>query len=34
MMTSHADPRILVAEPDDTIRLFLTDNLAALLPDE
>jgi DNA-binding response OmpR family regulator len=28
-MTSHADARILVAEPDDTIRLFLTDNLAA-----
>jgi len=28
-MTSHADARILVAEPDETIRLFLTDNLAA-----
>jgi len=28
-MTGHADARILVAEPDDTIRLFLTDNLAA-----
>ena len=28
-MTSHTDPRILVAEPDDPTRLFLTDNLAA-----
>ncbi|MGH2881220.1 MAG: response regulator transcription factor, partial [Solirubrobacteraceae bacterium] len=28
-MTHHADPRILLAEPDDATRLFLTDNLAA-----
>jgi DNA-binding response OmpR family regulator len=28
-MTSHTDARILVAEPDDTIRLFLIDNLTA-----
>jgi DNA-binding response OmpR family regulator len=28
-MTSHTDSRILVAEPDEVTRLFLTDNLAA-----
>jgi DNA-binding response OmpR family regulator len=28
-MTSHAHPRILLAEPDDITRLFLTDNLTA-----
>jgi DNA-binding response OmpR family regulator len=28
-MTSHTDRRILLADPDDTTRLFLTDNLAA-----
>jgi DNA-binding response OmpR family regulator len=28
-MTNHTDPRILVAEADDTTRLFLTDNLVA-----
>ena len=26
---THTDPRILLAEPDDTTRLFLTDNLTA-----
>lgn len=28
-MTHHVDPRILLAEPDDITRLFLTDSLAA-----
>ncbi len=27
-MTSQVDPRILVAEPDDTTRLFLAENVA------